>query len=396
MRNGRPAATLEALPEPGSEAAAADLISRLRARLPVLTAGLVDRAYAIADPRDAADEIYRDRLPEALGALLEYGVTMIELGDRRDPGPPPAVLAEVRLAARSGVSLDTIVRRCLAASALLGDALVREAEDAGTSTEELRRLLALHATAFDRVLDAESAEYASEAASWPRSTMERRRECAKRLLAGEMVDGAILDYDLDATHLGAMAAGEGAEAAMRALASRLGRRLLAIQREEEPIWACWLGGSSGLDSAVVLAELAEIDPGGVAFAIGEPGEGLGGWRTTHRQAKAALSLARRRPTGPVRYADVVLEVALLHGDLAASTLRRVYLEPLEASRDGGAAAITTLRAYFEAQRNVSSTAAALAVDRRTVANRIRAIEDRFGRPLNEFAAEMETALRLFG
>ena len=54
----------------------------------------------------------------------------------------------------------------------------------------------------------------------------------------------------------------------------------------------------------------------------------------------------------------------------------------------------TLRAYFAAERNVSSTAAALGVDRRTVTNRIRAIEDLFGRPLKDFATELETALRL--
>ena len=58
--------------------------------------------------------------------------------------------------------------------------------------------------------------------------------------------------------------------------------------------------------------------------------------------------------------------------------------------------IATLRAYFCAQRNVSSTAAALGVDRRTVANRIHAVEDLFGRPLTTFAVEMETVLRLFG
>ena len=54
----------------------------------------------------------------------------------------------------------------------------------------------------------------------------------------------------------------------------------------------------------------------------------------------------------------------------------------------------TLRAYFASGRNISSTAAALGVDRRTVTNRIRAIEDLFGRPLGDFATELETALRL--
>ena len=50
----------------------------------------------------------------------------------------------------------------------------------------------------------------------------------------------------------------------------------------------------------------------------------------------------------------------------------------------------TLRAYFAAERNISSTAAALGVDRRTVTNRIRAIEELFGRPLKDCATELET------
>lgn len=367
--------------------------SRLRRRLPELTASLVDRAYGIADPRDAADEIYLDRLPSALAALLDYGVTVIELGDRHEPGPPPAVLAEVRLAARSGVALDTIVRRCMAASALLGDALVTEAQRIGSSSEELRRLLALHATAFDRLLDAESAEYARESASWPRSIAERRRDCAKRLLAGEMVDPGALDYELDASHVAAMAVGEDAESAMRELAATLGRRLLAVSREEEPVWACWLGGRQPLASARVAAALAELGPAGLTVTIGEPAEGLCGWRFSHRQAKAALPLARRRGPGTVRYADVALEAAVLRDELAATSLRRLYLEPLESMKDGPRVR-ETLRAYLAAERNVSSTAAALGLDRRTVANRIRAVEELFGRRLNDFATELDTALRL--
>lgn len=368
--------------------------SRLRRRLPELTASLVDRAYGIADPRHTADEIYLDRLPAALAALLDYGVTVIELGDRNEPGPPPAVLAEVRLAARSGVALDTIVRRCMAASALLGDALVTEAERAGASGEELRRLLALHATAFDRLLDAESAEYARESASWPRSSAERRRDCAKRLLAGEMVDTAALDYELaERSHVGVMAVGEGAEPAMRGLASALGRRLLAVRREEEPVWACWLGGSEPLASARVAESLARTGAEGIVVTIGEPAEGLCGWRFSHRQAKAALPLAQRRGPGAVRYADVALEAAVLRDELAATSLRRLYLEPLETMKDGERVR-ETLRAYLAAERNVSSTAAALGLDRRTVANRVRAVEELFGRRLNDFAAELDTALRL--
>ena len=60
-----------------------------------------------------------------------------------------------------------------------------------------------------------------------------------------------------------MAKGEGVEELMRALARTLDRRLLAVCREEEPIWACWLGGQRPLDDREgVASALATISPDG--------------------------------------------------------------------------------------------------------------------------------------
>jgi DNA-binding PucR family transcriptional regulator len=191
-----------------------------------------------------------------------------------------------------------------------------------------------------------------------------------------------------------MARGEGAPEAMRVLAGRLDRRLLAVCREEESIWACWLGGRRPLEAEQALQALGEISLDRVFVTVGESGEGLSGWRLSHRQAKAALPIAERRGQAILRYADVALLASILRDDLVATSLHQLYLEPLERARDGGKVGRETLRAYFAAERNISSTAAVLGVDRRTVANRIRAIEDLFGRPLKDFATELETALQL--
>jgi len=361
-----------------------------------LEASLATRVYAIADPREVADPTYLHSLNGALTAALEYAVAVVELGERRAPGVPPALLAEARLAARAGVPLDTVLRRYVAGNALLGDFLAEEAERADVSSATLRRLLRRQATLFDRLVEAVSEEHVREAKSWPSSSAERRRECVKSLLAGEQVDHAELGYDLDAHHLALMAKGEGSPEAMRVLAERLDCRLLAVCREEESIWACWLGGGHPLEVGKVLRALEEISPDRVCVTVGEPGEGLSGWRLTHRQAKAALPIAERRGQAVVRYADVALLASILRDDLVSTSLHQLYLEPLERARDGGKVARETLRAYFAAERNISSAAAVLDVDRRTVTNRIRAIEDLFGRPLKDFATELETALRLDG
>ncbi|HXR31017.1 MAG TPA: helix-turn-helix domain-containing protein [Solirubrobacterales bacterium] len=370
------------------------LASRLRGRLPELEASIATRMYAIADPRQVADPTYLHSLHGALTAALEHALDLIEHGERRTPGVPPALLAEARLAARAGVALDTVLRRYCAGNALLGDLLVAEAEHAEVSSSALRRLLRRQAMLFDRLLEAVSEEHVREAKSWPSSTTERRRECVKSLLAGEQVDHSELGYDLDAHHLALMAKGEASPEAMRVLAARLDRRLLAVCREEEPIWACWLGGGRPLGTEQALRALGEIPLDRVFVTVGEPGEGLSGWRLSHRQAKAALPIAERRGQAIVRYADVALLASILRDDLVATSLHQLYLEPLERARDGGGVARETLRAYFAAERNISSTAAALGVDRRTVTNRMRAIEDLFGRPVKDFATELETALRL--
>ena len=87
-------------------------------------------------------------------------------------------------------------------------------------------------------------------------------------------------------------------------------------------------------------------------------------------------------------------VGHLQDDLLATSLHQLYLEPLEGERDGGKVARETLRAYFAAERNVSSAAAALGVNRNTVTSRLRAIEATVGRSLAFCGSELEAALRL--
>jgi hypothetical protein len=371
----------------------AALAARLRERLPELQGAVATRIYSISDPRTVADPSYLQGLNGALAAAIEYRLAVLETGERAAPPIPTALLGQARLDARDRVSLDTVLRRYFAGNVLFGDFLVNEAERAEVPSSVLRQLLAAQATVGDRLIAAVSAEYAREAENRPTTPAERRRETVKRLLAGELVDHSELGYELDGQHLAVMAKGEGAEELVRDLAGAVDRRLLAVQREEEPTWACWLGGRRQLSSERTLEALPKV-PDGVILAFGEPGEGLSGWRFSHLQAKAALPIAERRGEPVVRYADVALLAAIASDDLIATSLRQLYLRPLEHARDGGKVARETLRAYFAAERNVSSTAAALGVDRRTVRNRLGAIEDLLGRPLKGAEADLEIALRL--
>jgi hypothetical protein len=369
--------------------------ARLRERLPEVQAAVATRVYSIADPHEVADPAYVEGLKAALAAAVEYRLAVLELGERRAPAVPEVLLAQARLDARDGVALDTVLRRYFAGNTHFGDFLVEEAERAEVPSAELRGVLREQATLGDRLLAAVSAEHAREAANRPSgSARERRREIVKSLLAGELVDHSEIDYDFDGHHLALMAKGDGAEELMREVAIRLDRRLLAVQREEEAKWAGWLGGRRELGAEEALRVLGETPSTGAFVAVGEPAEGLAGWRFSHLQAKAALAIAERRREPVVRYGDVAVLASILRDDLVAGSLRRLYLEPLAQSRDNGKVARETLLAYFEAERNISSTAAALGVDRRTVRNRLSAIEGLLGRPLRGSMADLEIALRL--
>jgi DNA-binding PucR family transcriptional regulator len=130
------------------------------------------------------------------------------------------------------------------------------------------------------------------------------------------------------------------------------------------------------------------------LGVGEPGRGLAGWRQTHHQARAALSVAVRSAEPVVRYADAALLASVLKDDLLAASLRQMYLEPLAAERDGGGELRETLRAYFSAGRNVSVAGESIGVTRQAVARRLRAAEAKIGRSLISCGADLEVALRL--
>ena len=262
-----------------------------------------------------------------------------------------------------------------------------------TSLAELQRSLRDLAAHVNRLVEAGCEEHGPEGHHGARSPERRRSEQVLRLLSGGPFEPSELGYELDAWHLGAVASGPEARAALRSLAKALDRRLLLVRGEPDLAWA-WLGGARPPSSRRASEAAAERRPEGVCLALGEPGEGPDGWRLTHRQARAAFPIARRRAEGPVRYADVALLAAALQDDLLATSLRRLYLEPLAVGRDSGARLRETLRAYFAAGLNVSSTAAALEVTRRTVRNRLYAVEELLGCPLGAVDAQLDLALDL--
>lgn len=364
---------------------------RLEARRPELEEAIRARVYGVADPAEAADPEYAVGLRAAVAAAVDYGLAALGREAGEVPEIPPVLLVQARLAARNGVSLDTVLRRYFAGYALLADFLIEAADAEGElRVAALKRLLRAQAPTFDRLIAAVSEEYAREGGSRLDTTEQRRTEQVCRLLAGELVDASELGYELAGSHLGILAVGPGAREGLREMARTLDRSLLAVGGGEGAVWA-WLGGRVPLELGEAVATARELGTE-LRVAIGEPGEGLAGWRLTHRQARAAIPVALRGAESCVRYADVALLAAMLRDELLATSLRQLYLQPLEAAAGKREVWRQTLRAYLDSDRHLSSAAAVLGVNRHTVANRIRTIEERLGRPLGTCTAEVSAAL----
>ena len=371
----------------------AELAECLRRRRGEIEEALLTRTYTIAEPAEAADPEYVEGLRATVSAALEYGLAAVEQGEGSTP-VPILLLAQARLAARNGVSLDTVLRRYFAGYTLLSDFLVSEArKQALLDSDEFRRILRGQAALFDQLLAAVSEEHRREAEKRIATSAQRRIERIERLLAGELLDASGLGYDFGGWNLGVMATGSNAAQALREAARTQDCRLLLARPEEDLVWA-WLGSRRPLDPDRLRHIASSLDSSSVVGALGEPAEGLSGWRVTHRQARAAHRVALRSPASVVRYANVALLASALQDDLLCVSLHEIFLAPLEEERDGGEALREALNAYFSAKRNVSAAAAALGVSRNTIAGRLEAVERRLGRPLVGCATNLEVALRL--
>jgi hypothetical protein len=369
----------------------AELAARLGERRRELEAAVLARVRAVADPAEVEDPTYTEGLGAAIAAALDYGLEALEASEERPAPIPVALLAQARLAARNRVGIDVVLRRYLAGYTLLGDLLVSEAAELEAGGAALKGMLRAHAAALDRLLAEVSEEHARERRPSPASAERRRLGLARRLLAGEPSDASELRYPFEGHHLGLLCRGPGAEDLVRELAAAADRSLLAVRPDAETLWA-WLGGTRELDPAQLASLAAERVPEGAVIALGESAEALPGWRLTHRQAAAALPVAMRGPEPVIRYADVALLAATLRDELLTTTLRCLYMEPLETERDGGKVLRGTLRAYFAAHRNVSSAAVGLGVSRKTVNSRLRVVERLLARSLDDCAIELQLAL----
>lgn len=369
-----------------------ELEVRLRIRRPELERATFDRMVAIADPAAAPDPAYVAGLRAALAAAIEYGLAAFRDPCREEAVVPVQLLAQARLAARNGVSLEAVMRRYAAGHSLLVEAILDEAMALGIPVAELKVALRALAARYDRMVTAVSGEYERELAPEPRSAERRRSDLVRRLLAGEPLESSEVGYEFEMHHLAIVGFGPEARRALADLCQQLDRRLLLVSPEGDAVWA-WLGGRCPFERDELDRITRYRWPAGSTVACGTAASGPIGWRLSHRQACAALAVARLRPKPFTHYSDVALCAAVLRDEDLVTYLSESFLAPLAAER-GGDVLRDTLRAYYATGGNVSSAAALLRVTRQTVTARLRTVEQRLGLVLDSCRAEMEAALAI--
>ncbi len=370
----------------------AELVERLRGRSAEIEDAIFNRVRALALPAESEDAEYRAGLRATVAESVDYALTSIERGEESAEAIPPAAAAQARRAARSGVGLDTVLRRYAAGDRLVGEVIMDEA--GRFPSEALRQVLQTQSPHVDRLMASVAAEYMAELELMRRSPAQRVAERVKRLLAGDApFDAKGLGYEFEAWHLGLIVSGVRSDVAARTLAAGVSREVLVVKRSDETAWA-WLGGREQLEISEVERYLAAGVLGDVTLAAGEPRWGVDGWRLTHHEAQAAQQVMLRRSQPLIQASSVIMLAAVLRDERLARSLRETYLAPLDEHGDSGLVLRETLRAYFAAGFNAATAAAALEIDRHTVQRRLRKVEEALGRLLPSCHAELEVALRL--
>ncbi len=348
---------------------------------------------SIADSSDETDVDYVAGLQATVSAIVAYGLAGIEQGGDWSAPIPSVAVEQVHRAARSGVGLQTVLRCYAAGHRHLGRFVMAEGDR--FPPQALHDILDFQALLLETLMERVSAEYQCEVQRTSRTPEQRRSELVRGLLANELADSNGLEYQLnDAWHLGMIATGAGAEAAVQGLLTAgIGRELLTMRCSEQTVWA-WLGSTRVVTSAEAVRLASAMLPDGVEFAIGEPAQGVKGWRLTHRQAQAARRVAIRSPQRITRYADVGLQAELLRDEAMSSSLVHIWLSPLNEAKDGGTTLRKTLRAYLNAGCNTKTAAFELGITRHTVERHINEIEARLGRLPRTCLADLDVTLRL--
>jgi DNA-binding PucR family transcriptional regulator len=353
-----------------------------------------------------------DRIVALLAASVAENVaTVLHLFQHGiDPAgvdAPAAAIEYARRLAQRGVPIVALVRAYRIGHARFlrwcFDELMRQGADPPAHGEATRRMTELSFTYIDRASERVIEVYETEHDRWLHNRATVRAARVRSLLAGDAFDvdatESVLGYRLRRHHLGLVAWTREPtrrqdellvlEQATAELAERAGcpGHALFVPCDESSAWA-WLPDAKQVP-------VQPVDDGDVCVAFGESGNGVEGFRRTHRQALRAQSVALAAgPRSPAVTAfAAVRPIALMSSDLDA--MRAWVLDTLgtlAVDDDQHARLRTTLRVFLSTGGSYTSTADRLTMHKNTVHYRVNKAEEMLGRPIQSDRLDIELAL----
>lgn len=391
-------------------------------------AELAERAGEIAA---VANEHTSARLPELLASpealevnrssteasIRDFAAVLIDGADPAGTADLPApTLAYARDGAQHGVELTTLMRSYRLAHAAIAHSF-SEIIDAHANNAADRRLAADLGSAWmfayvDAALCQAEQVYTAERDRWVRSAAASQVDTITTILAGQPIDTEVatrrLRHEVRRWHVAAIAwldtHEEGRntqailEAAIRDIASAVGNQTPLLYPLGILSVAAWVSSHSEIPSKVLddLRFRTSAAPG-VRVAVGEPGVGLAGLRSSHVEALDAQRIARlaQRPVGTVtRYQAVSLRAIATVDMEQTRTFVRRELGRLGETDETTRRLAATVRTYLDENCSRGRTAKRLHVHENTVAYRIRQAEELLGRPVDTRTLELRAALAL--
>ncbi|TVT59360.1 ABC transporter substrate-binding protein [Amycolatopsis rhizosphaerae] len=404
------------------EAVVTENIARLAARLSERT-GELTGDLVVLYARELPNLVHDDEsvvslLSASLYQNIDTALRIFQHGiDPARVEAPAAAMEYARRLAQRGIPVIDLIRAYyLGQTAILNHAVAAAPElipDPLLLGAVLGRALTITFTFIDRVTQQVVSAYQEERDRWllNRSAMRAARVRALLEGGGAELDAteAAIGYRLRGTHL-AMIVWHGLDPAhgnaLGSLELVAGEIAAALPTAGEPLFVpvdelcAWvwfpLSAPALPGEEHVERVLGKADPA-VRLVLGEPGEGVDGFRRSHRQAVRvhALATAAGEHCGRVLTFRDVGAIALMTSDLAAArTWVAETLGELATGDEQHERLRETLRVFLATGGSYTAAAGRLTMHKNSVQYRVRKAEEILGRPVAESRLDIELALKL--
>ncbi|MDJ1135053.1 PucR family transcriptional regulator [Streptomyces iconiensis] len=385
----------------------------------VVVRRIVDEVPALGGGTAAVEMLRQGNEATTLRALF----TLLE-GPATAPPTGEATLEGIREFVRRGVPLEQVLQGVRIGHAATTEAFLRACAELVDPKAAVAEVTAISRELFsyvDDLSDTMIRTYLAEYDVWSTSAAAARADIVRSLLSdaapGDVGEASrALGYDLRRTHEAVVVWSDSPNggstlqaAAIEVLRARGATTTLVVPVASGRLWAWGTVPANATRGAGPWETVAEtswetvterLSQQRIQAALGTPGDGVAGFRRSHREAESGESIeqlrreAGRVPRHATAYADVA-PVALMANDLeAAGDFVRRELGGLSARSAPMEALRTTLYHYIGAERSLVDVARRLHVARGTVTYRVKRAQEVLGHDLDERRFALHTALAL--